>query len=174
MIAFHDLVVETVPLSALRQHPDNPNNGDADIVAESMAVNGVYAPIYAQRSTGRILAGHTRYEALLAHGALAGPVIWLDVDDEQALRILAVDNGSASRAHMDPVALGEILEALNTTTTGLAGTSYDHYALERLRDLNNDQTTLLDILEPSDADEVRQNKREITCPNCGHHFGGGH
>lgn len=172
MIQFHDLAIETVPLSVLRQHPDNPNNGDADVVAESMSVNGVYMQIVAQRSTGYILAGHTRYAAMLAHGALAGPVTWLDVDDETALRILTVDNGSARLAHLDPHKLGEILEILNATDVGLAGSAYDTYALDRLREMNNDSTTLLDMLEENQDDGVRQNTRQIVCPNCGHHFGG--
>lgn len=173
MIRFHDLTVENTPLAALRPHPENPNNGDVDSVTESMIVNGVFAPITAQRSTGHILAGHTRYEALLGEGAVNAPVIWLDVDDNQALHILLADNATARRAILDIHRAAELLETIQATEGNLYGTGYDTTDLERLRTLTNDPDTLDGLIEPTGTDDgIRQRSHQITCPNCGHQFGG--
>src|SRR5215469_2608684 len=81
-------------LAELVDHPDNPREGDDDAVAESIEVNGFYGVILAQRSTRRILFGHTRRRNLQAAGATTGPVMWLDVDDDRARRIVLAAMGA--------------------------------------------------------------------------------
>ena len=171
-VRWHDLNYVEVPISAVRQHPQNPNNGDDEEVAVSMQRNGVYKGISAQRSTGYIVEGHTRYVALLSLGSSVIWVNWLDVDDEEALRILLVDNESARKAHMDMVMLGEILEEVHAADpiVGLLGTGYDPAYLERLRDIQMDSP--LDFDEEQFAKQ-RSTGHAITCPRCGHEFGGG-
>ena len=61
------------PVDQIRQHQKNPKNGDIDAIAESITVNGCFRPIYAQRSSGTILAGHHLYQALLSLGAADVP-----------------------------------------------------------------------------------------------------
>lgn len=174
MITFHEgLTTLMEPIGAVQQHPDNPNNGDIDAIAESMQINGVYAPVFAQRSTGYILAGNHRYQALLSLGQHRIPVVWLDVNDQQALKIMLADNRTSELAEMDLGALGELLEGLNADdpNLGLLGTGYDEAYLTRLREINNDPLTLV---LPDDGEEAAEGQsRAITCPNCGHEFGGG-
>lgn len=160
-------------IHAVSQHPDNPNNGDIEAIAESMVVNGVYAPVFAQRSTTYILAGNHRYAALLSLGENRIPVVWLDVDDKTATKIMLADNRTADLAEMDLGALGEILEqmAADDPTTGLLGTGYDEAYLARLREINNDPVTLH---LPEEGEEAAEGQtRQITCPSCGYEFGGG-
>jgi hypothetical protein len=112
-------------LAELTEHPDNPREGDDDAVAESIDVNGFYGVIIAQRSTGRILAGHTRRRNLLDTGATTGPVIWLDVDDPTALRILLADNRTAELARWIPGKLADVLTAMGADITGSGFTEAD-------------------------------------------------
>lgn len=105
----------------LREHPENPNKGDVDTIDESIEVNGWYGAVTAQKSTGYIIAGNHRYRTAKARGATEIPVIWKDVDDEAALRILLVDNQSARKAQMDEEKLTAVLESLES----LSGTGYD-------------------------------------------------
>ena len=111
-------------ITKVRPHPDNPSSGDLEEIAVSIEVNGMYRPVEAQASTGYILAGNTTYAACLALGGLKIPVVWLDVDDEAALRILLGDNAYARLARMDVGLLAPSLEALLETELGLLGTGY--------------------------------------------------
>lgn len=105
----------------LKEHPQNPNKGDDEVVDESIDANGWYGAVIAQKSTGYILAGNTRYRRAKAREAPELPVIWKDVDDETAIRIMLVDNQSARRAEMDEEQLTMLLEGLES----LEGTGYD-------------------------------------------------
>jgi hypothetical protein len=96
----------------LREHPDNPNQGDDAIVDESVDVNGWYGAVTAQKSTGYILAGNTRFRIAQARGAKQLPVIWKDIDDESALKILLADNATARRADLDEEKVSELLQSL--------------------------------------------------------------
>lgn len=105
-------------LASLVEHPDNPRDGDDAAVAESIDVNGFYGAIIAQESTRRILAGHTRRRNLMAGGAAAGPVLYVDVDDKRARRILLSDNRTAELAAWIPGKLADVLTAMGGDTTG--------------------------------------------------------
>ena len=120
------------PIDAVRQHPDNPNNGDIDAIVESVQVNGFYTAITADRNTGYILAGNHRYQALLALGATQIPVIWVDKDAADATRVLVVDNRTGALAKMDNEALLSLLHDLQETEVGLAGTGFDDDGMDRL------------------------------------------
>lgn len=125
MIHFHEhLTPNLQPITTVTQHPDNPNNGDTDAIAESMQTNGVYAGVIAQKTTGHILAGNHRYAALLQLGATQIPVTWLDITNEQATRILLADNRTTRLGHDDEHLLATLLDDLTKTPTGLTGTGY--------------------------------------------------
>lgn len=132
--------VEQVPIDAIHPHPDNPNQGDVGAISESIdAVGGFYNVVFVQRATGRIIAGEHRWRTLHARGAPVAPVIYLDVDDETALRILIADNELPRRtSHADEHRLAALLTDLaQQSERGLAGTGFDGDALDRLlADLN--------------------------------------
>jgi hypothetical protein len=112
------------PISALSPHPGNPNNGDYEEIAVSIEVNGMYRPVEAQRSTGFVLAGNTTYAACLLLDATIIPVVWLDVDDIAATRILLGDNQLARLAIMDQALLQPQIATLLETELRLLGTGY--------------------------------------------------
>lgn len=127
-----DQSVELVPVDHVKAHPRNPRRGDLDAISDSIATNGFYGAVVAQRSTGFILAGNHRYLAAKEAGLGDIPVMWVDVDDDLAVRILLADNRTNDLAHYDDAALVELLQSLPELT----GTGYDPAALDQLlRDL---------------------------------------
>lgn len=116
------------PLDALVEHPDNPRVGDEEAIEESMAAHGFYGAVLVQQSTGRIIAGNHRTRVARRRGETTVPVLMLDVDDDQARRILLVDNRTNDRATYDDVELARLLGELD----GLAGTGFDTSDLEAL------------------------------------------
>lgn len=128
-VKFHpDLEPLLVDINLVRPHPENPSSGDEDEIVTSIEVNGMYRPIYVQQSTCYILAGNTTYAACMNLRALRIPVIWLDVDDEQALRILLGDNELARLAIVDRALLNPLVSRLLETEMRLLGTGYREHS----------------------------------------------
>jgi ParB-like chromosome segregation protein Spo0J len=128
----HPMAVEEVPLDAIQQHPDNANNGDLDALEESIEINGFYSPLIVQRSTGFILAGNHRYIVALGRRARTIPVIYLDVDDLEAKRIMLADNAITRRGFDDEPSLLNALHELYATDLGLHGSGYDTDMMAKL------------------------------------------
>jgi hypothetical protein len=66
--------------------------GDVGAISESLKAHGQYRPITYQKSTGRILAGNHTWKAAKALGWKEINASAIECDDEQALRILLIDN----------------------------------------------------------------------------------
>lgn len=131
-----------VPIEKVRQHPDNPNNGDDENLKESVQINGFVTAITADSNTGYIVAGNTRYRVLCELGATHIPVIWEDWDAEGAVRYLVGDNASSRRAVMDEGQLLALIGQLAETERGLLGTSIKQSEYEKmLMDYANLQDT---------------------------------
>jgi ParB/Sulfiredoxin domain len=140
LVQFHgDLAQLMQPIDSIQPHPRNYNNGDLDAIGESIEVNGMYRPLYVQTSTGYILAGNHTWHACKALGATDVPVLYLDVDDTTAFRIMVADNRVAALAEPDNALLLELLDELAATDT-LHGTGYephDHEVLKKLAEIPN-------------------------------------
>lgn len=130
------------PMSQLRLHPRNPRRGNVPRIGKSIEENGFFGAVVAQKSTGFILAGNHRYRAALAKHADSIPVLWVDVDDEQAVRILLVDNRANDWASYDQGELAGLLSELAVTDLSLEGTGYDQEELDRILD---------ELIDPSAA-----------------------
>lgn len=126
-----------VPVSLLHPHPRNVNIGDMDAIASSIDENGFYGALIVQRSTGYILAGKHRYAHAVRRGATQLPVIYLDVDDDRALRIMLADNRTSRLGHDEDKALLDLLNDLSQSEHGLIGTAFSNEDLsELLRSVN--------------------------------------
>jgi hypothetical protein len=137
-VLFHESVqANLVPIETVSQHPQNPNNGDVEVVADSILAHGFYNPVVVQKSTGRIVAGNTRYAALLSLGETQIPVVSVDISDEQALRILIVDNRTSELGVRDGHELAALLRQLDASDEGLMGTGYTPDDYTELRRLNH-------------------------------------
>lgn len=130
---------ELVDTATLEPHPRNVNEGDIGAITESMDELGFYGAVIAQRTTRRILAGKHRWMTAQLRGMEQVPVLWVDVDDEEALRIMLSDNRTARLGRDDPEALATLLGELTDSERALAGTGFDGDDLDALlRDLDAD------------------------------------
>jgi hypothetical protein len=115
----------SVSIDHVHEHPQNVRQGDVGAISESLKSHGQYRPIVYQQSTGRILAGNHTWKAAKALGwkeIAATPIV---CDDQQALRILLVDNRTNDLSTYDQSELVELLKELSDTEMELLGTGYD-------------------------------------------------
>lgn len=135
-----------VPVTELRTHPKNARQGDLNVIMESIQVNGWFGSIVVQESTGYILAGNHRYEAATELGFAAIPdVIYVDVDDKQAMKILLADNKTSDDSIYDD----ELLLSLLHQIDDLEGTGYSPDDLRALEALMSEHSW-----ETNDAQEA--------------------
>lgn len=150
---------EDVAIDELEPWPGNPRRSDVGSITTSIDANGFYGAVIAQRSTKRIIAGHGRWLAARAHDFERVPVLWLDVDDEQAQRILVADNRTSDLAVWDEQELAGFLASLDGALLGTGFTQAD-----------------LDALIASPPDEFQQLgadlETEHRCPRCGYEWSG--
>lgn len=153
-----------VPISEVMPYENNANNGDVDIVRDSIQTNGFYGAIIAQKGFGTIIAGHTRYEALLSLGSEWIPVIWVETSNVSAARMRLVDNRSTRMGRDDPGLLLEELQSILEADADLmlTGTGFLESDLEAIRAL---------LEEPLDFDEEefakQRGSKTFECPKCG-------
>lgn len=150
--------VEQVDPYDLLEHPRNPNRGDVEAIAASIQAHGFYGALIVQRSTRYILSGNHRYKAACQLKMPTVPVIYVDVDDERALRILLADNRTSELGHRDVTSLLALLDELDNSRTGLGGIGYTLDDIEELRvGLDNLPSTSAegsdDNSEPTSEDE---------------------
>ncbi len=126
----NQLTIECVPTDSLIPHPDNPRRGNVEAIKESLERNGQYRPIVANRSTREVLAGNHTLRAAVELGWAAIAATFVDVDPEQAKRILLGDNRTNDLAGYDTQELVDLLSELDD----LEGTGYDDAALGELLD----------------------------------------
>lgn len=122
-----------VRIESVHQHPDNPNSGDVEMIADSILTYGFTSPIIVQKSTGYIVAGNHRYAAMLALEQVLIPAVVIDMTDEEALGYLLMDNRSAEMAVRDEFLVTNILETLAQRPQGLTGTGYDLKDLAKIK-----------------------------------------
>jgi ParB-like nuclease family protein len=121
-------------LDRVRPHPKNPRQGDVGMISQSIDKNGFYGGLIVQEKTGLILAGNHRWRAAKQAGLTQLPMIFVDVDDATALRILLADNRANDLASYDTAGLAAVLQELGVEA--MAGTGYDGDDLDKLlRDL---------------------------------------
>lgn len=145
-VKFHEALEPLMePIDSVHPHADNPNNGDIELIAESIVTNGYIAPIVANQNTGDILAGNHRYHALLSLGADIAPIIWVDVDEQQAKKYMLADNKTAQAATIDNTLLLDLLNDLVEHEQGdlnaLVGTGYNELDIRMLIELEKLENT---------------------------------
>lgn len=119
---------EVVPIEQLVPYPGNAKQHDIPLLRELLRRHGQYRPAVVQTSTRHVLVGNGMLEAARAEGWPALAVVWKDVDDDEARRLVLSDNRSGEVAGYDTAALVGLLQGLPT----LEATGYDQGALDAL------------------------------------------
>lgn len=117
--------VEACPIDELSPHPQNVNKGNDEAVGDLIDQSGFYGAVIVQESTRLIIAGHTRWRSAKAAGATTIPALFVDVNDDEALRMMLGDNRASELAERDDGGLVALLQHLAGTEQGLAGTGYE-------------------------------------------------
>ena len=132
---------EVVPIGSLQPHPHNARHSDEDALSESLDALGFYGALLVERPSGRrkrgrIVAGEHRWRRMRDEGATEIPVIWIDPDDDRALRILLADNRTTDRSAAlgyDRPKLAEALGILRDRDV-IEGTGYERETVDRIID----------------------------------------
>lgn len=117
--------IERVPVSALELYPGNPRRGNVPAIAQSLRENEQYAPLVAQKSTGYVLAGNHTLRAARSLGWDEIDVVYVDVDDQRARKILLSANRTSDLAMDDADQLIELLSYLDGDLEGTGWTETD-------------------------------------------------
>jgi len=104
--------VEKVPIIALKPFSGNARMGDIGAISESLAAFGQYRPVVARRD-GTVLVGNHTIQAAKALKWETVSVVWLDVDDVEAIRIAIMDNRTTDLATYDAEMLKTLLSEVN-------------------------------------------------------------
>lgn len=151
------LKVVSMKIDQLEPHPQNVRQGDVSSIIASLEAHGQYKPIVVQRSTNRILAGNHTWRAARELGWKSLDVVAVDVSDDEALRILLVDNRTNDLASYDEQGLLSLLSDLAESESGLAGTGYE------IDDLNDLLAELKEVPAGlTDPDEMPELSRSVT------------
>jgi hypothetical protein len=146
-------------VAELKLHPDNARQGDVGAIMQSLEAHGQYKPIVVQKSTNYVLAGNHTLRAAAGLGWDSVEAVVLDVDDDQALRILLADNRTGDLASYDDIKLVEMLTSLFEEEASLIGTGFSGDDMDDMlarleeqtqRDLDLSNVTVNRPTEPSE------------------------
>jgi hypothetical protein len=132
-----------MPVGDLKPHPENPNRGDVNAVAESLEQFGQYRSVVANKD-GTILAGHHVVQAAKNIKMKTLRVDVVDADEQEARRILLADNRIADLgAGADMEALLDVLQ--NLDHDDLVGTGYDEDYIRMVEEMVGGAPSLDDL-----------------------------
>lgn len=141
-----------VSVDDLKPHPDNPNRGSVDDLAESLSEFGQFRSIVG-RPDGTILAGHHLVQAAKRVGIKTVRVDIIDVDDQTARKIMLADNRLADLG-LGPN-LDLLLKNLEELGGDIAGTGFDEDYVRMLEEAVSGPPDLDDLIEEADETESK-------------------
>src|SRR3990167_4069643 len=168
--------LEYIPLSTLRAWPRNPKLHDQQAIHDSYQRFGFVSPILIDESTGRVVAGHGRLEALLTMKSRGeqppARIVVKDQDwlvpvirgltfesEKEAEAYLLADNQLTIALGFDEKLLAEILPEHQMNVTGLG------FSQEELQKYIPQFRTI--EVEPTEPKEQEKEQAGLTCPKCG-------
>jgi ParB-like chromosome segregation protein Spo0J len=155
-----------VDVSEIQPHPRNPRQGDIGLISQSIDHNGFFGAVLVQKATGNIVVGNHRYHAAVQQGFQQIPALIAELTDEEAERIMLVDNRANDMADYDENQLATLLREMLERDGSLDGTGFD----------GSDLDDLLGRLEGEPPLEFGKYDEDIDtehrCPKCGYEWSG--
>jgi ParB-like chromosome segregation protein Spo0J len=119
-VSMNDVNLTIVPIEKLIPLSGNAREGDVGAIAQSLVANGQFRPLVV-RTDGTVLIGNHTLFAARSLGWTELAVVYLDVNDEQATKIVLADNRTADLATYD----ADILSNLLMSIKNWEGTGFD-------------------------------------------------
>lgn len=136
LVRYHDALEPLlIRIDSVTPHPENYNNGDTDAIGESIDENGMVLPIVVQESTGYIISGNHTWMTLMERNATLCPAVVIDVDDEQAIKLMVALNQVPRLARPDKAAMLHLLQTVEAPTVGTGVDEYAMQALEKMAEM---------------------------------------
>jgi hypothetical protein len=129
--------IEQVELTQIKTYSKNPRKGNVGLIAESLEAYGQYKPITVNVRTREILAGNHTYAAAQKLGWETIAVTYVDVDEDTAAKIVAIDNKTSDSGEYDSAALLDLLASLDD----LSATGYESSDVDDLLALIQEKET---------------------------------
>lgn len=159
---------ETKKLSGIKPYANNPRENDAAVpaVIESIKQCGYIAPIIVDENNV-ILAGHTRFKALMTLGIKEAKVLTIEgLSEEQKKKYRYLDNKVGETATWDLLTLEKELESLDLG-------NLDFFSFKEkgeLLEYETDPDTEYEGAVEYDIDNFDDEKFKYCCPGCGFKF----
>ena len=151
-----------VPVGELKGYDKNPRKGNIQAIAQSLEINKQYRPIVVQQSTKKILAGNHTWKAAKSLGWSEIAVVFVDVNDEEAKRIVLADNRTNDLADYDGQILAELLRDLGTSE----GTGYSASDMDALlKNLDEDLENVMEVTNEAGERVLAENDALLTVSN---------
>lgn len=132
-----------IPVGDLQHYGRNPRRGDVGAIKESLEFHGQYKPIVVRAGTFEVLAGNHTLKAAKELGWREIAATFVDVNDDEAARIVLVDNRTNDLAGYDDEQLQELLAEL----PDLAGTGFSPEDLAEATDGAEEQAQTSSLVE---------------------------
>lgn len=145
-------------VAELKPYGKNPRRGDVGAIKRSLEAHGQFRALVVRAGTNEVLAGNHTLAAMLELGWTEALVGTVDVSDDEAARIVLVDNRASDLGSQDDDLLVGLLQSL----PDLDGTGYDAAALAEL--VGDFQPM------PEDSQPRLDQRAPVRCPECGHEF----
>lgn len=145
--------IKKAKVGDLLYYPGNARRGNIEAVAESLTYHGQFKPIVVQKSTNYVLAGnHTLRAASEILNWKTINVVYVDVDDDQARRIVLADNRTSDLGDYDYDALYQILADVPDPI----GTGYTQDIIDQINEVvtSTVEATNELLAEPESRDEA--------------------
>lgn len=148
--------VQLIDVEKLKPYDKNPRKGNVRAIAESLATNKQYRPIVVQQKTNKILAGNHTWQAAKSLNWEKISVVYVDVDEESAAKIVLADNRTNDLAGYDSEVLAQVLDSITDPTIG---TGYSQNDLDIIAKASESaaqlSATLTEITLEDEMDAVR-------------------
>lgn len=159
--------LERLKLAEVKPYGNNPrkNDGAVNAVAESIRQCSYITPIIVDENHV-VIAGHTRYKALMALGEDSAECLICDgLTEEQKKKYRFLDNKTGEKATWDLMKLEVELEGLD-----LEG--FDFFGMAEALPVDGDGGSDKELTGTTefDAEVFGDEKFKYECPNCGFRF----
>lgn len=174
--------LETLPLSEVKPYWRNPRNNEGGVAAVKQSIReyGFNVPLVID-TANTIIAGHTRYKALMQLGVDEVPCVVLDIGQEKAKEYRIADNKTSELSGWD---LANLIPELRELDTERMDAFFPDEDLDKLVD---DSVGLGSYSPPTqeqidergaalETDFEDKNRKdlagyvELACPECGETF----